>query len=352
MPKRRFWILTVLITVCLSVGCERKPDPSTLPQGSIDSGPAALPTPAPDVPLVAKVNGEGITEQEFNDLFEMTLKSREDEPTPSERFEIRLNVLNSLIMAKILKQKALAADLAVSSASVEIALAQVRLNFHNNEQELLGSLADRGFTLEQFKKTLENEIRVRVFEDMIMNEYEVPVTEEDLKDWYAEHLDSYLTPEKLKVSHILAAVAENAAENEVQAAYDKAVQLRERIVSGGADFADTAEKYSEDPTSAERGGYLGEMIRGQMVQSFEEAAFALPMGGVSEPVRTYKGWHLVKLIHRTPAQPIDFDKAVQLGVLEKDYIANRRAVYFSDWLAAQRQETEVEILDKYIIKVR
>ena len=73
-----------------------------------------------------------------------------------------------------------------------------------------------------------------------------------------------------------------------------ASQLKKQI-NEGADFADTARAHSSCPSRA-RGGDLGPFGRGQMVKPFEDAAFALEVGGLSEPVQTQFGWHL---IHRT-----------------------------------------------------
>lgn len=85
----------------------------------------------------------------------------------------------------------------------------------------------------------------------------------------------------VKASHIL--VKDEAA----------AVQIKKDIDNGG-DFADYAKKYSMCP-SKENGGDLGYFTHGQMVKSFESAAFALPVGAVSEPVQTQFGWHIIKV---------------------------------------------------------
>jgi len=73
-----------------------------------------------------------------------------------------------------------------------------------------------------------------------------------------------------------------------------AVTLKQKITEG-TDFATLAQQHSSCPSKA-RGGDLGRFGAGQMVKSFEDATFALPVGEVSEPVQTQFGWHL---IHRT-----------------------------------------------------
>lgn len=78
--------------------------------------------------------------------------------------------------------------------------------------------------------------------------------------------------------------------------YDEAVALKKRI-DGGESFERLAAKYSKCP-SAQRGGALGTFGRGQMVKPFENAAFNLAVGQVSEPVKTQFGWHLIKVYDR------------------------------------------------------
>jgi len=78
--------------------------------------------------------------------------------------------------------------------------------------------------------------------------------------------------------------------------YDEAVELKKRI-DNGESFEKLAYMYSKCPSS-ERGGSLGSFGRGQMVKPFENAAFNLKTGEVSEPVKTEFGWHLIKVYDR------------------------------------------------------
>jgi hypothetical protein len=102
-------------------------------------------------------------------------------------------------------------------------------------------------------------------------------------------------------------------------------QLRARIVDGGEDFAELARQYSEDPGSAPRGGDLGFFGRGQMARAFEDAAFSLETGQVSEPVRTRFGFHLIRVDERrTPSI-----EEVRRDVIDRR-IADAEAAYIED----------------------
>ena len=103
--------------------------------------------------------------------------------------------------------------------------------------------------------------------------------------------------ENVEVAHILFAVDENNPDKTEAKAYEKAIALKKQI-DAGADFTDMAKKYSEDPSVARNGGYLG-YIKGFMtVYPFEEVAFTTKVGEVSEPVLSRFGYHLIKVISR------------------------------------------------------
>ena len=101
--------------------------------------------------------------------------------------------------------------------------------------------------------------------------------------------------ESIRASHILLMYAGSERSNATrskQEAYDEIVRIKQRIDAGG-DFAQEARQHSDCPSSA-RGGDLGHFGRGQMVPAFEQAAFALEVGGVSDIVETPFGYHIIQ----------------------------------------------------------
>lgn len=107
-------------------------------------------------------------------------------------------------------------------------------------------------------------------------------------------------------------------------------ELRDRILAG-EDFATLAAEYSDDFGSAQSGGDLGWFGRGMMVAPFEEAAFSLPVGEVSEPIKTDFGYHLIEVVEKDEARPKD-DAA----------LAQEKAQAFQTWLQAQIAAAQVE----------
>ncbi|WP_229317211.1 peptidylprolyl isomerase [Larkinella sp. C7] len=103
--------------------------------------------------------------------------------------------------------------------------------------------------------------------------------------------------EEVNVSHILFAVAEDAAPADTLAAYNQALDVRKQLLAG-TDFSTAARQYSKDPTAAMNGGNLGYLTAFQVVYPLELAVYATPVGSVSAPVRSRSGYHLVKVLDK------------------------------------------------------
>jgi peptidyl-prolyl cis-trans isomerase D len=115
------------------------------------------------------------------------------------------------------------------------------------------------------------------------------VNEEDIAAYYESKKQTLMNPEKRMAQHILLPVEDNAEQVKVEIE-----KLAERI-KNGEEFSVVAKEASKDPGSAENGGDLGWVAKGDMVVDFEEALFALELGQVSEPVLSEFGFHLIKL---------------------------------------------------------
>jgi peptidyl-prolyl cis-trans isomerase D len=123
---------------------------------------------------------------------------------------------------------------------------------------------------------------------------------EEIAKIYQEKGDEFNRPERVRARHILRTVAPNAPAEEVERAHQEIQAAAERIAKGEA-FEAVAAELSQDPGSKNRGGDLGFFARGQMLKEFEDAAFALTPGQISEPVKTSFGFHLIRLEERQEA---------------------------------------------------
>ncbi len=121
-------------------------------------------------------------------------------------------------------------------------------------------------------------------------------TPREVEAAYNASIDLYSTPEQVRASHILLKT-EGKDEAAVRA---KAEQVLQEVKAGG-DFAELAKKYSEDEQSATQGGDLDYFARGRMVKEFEDVAFSLEPGQVSDLVKSQFGFHIIKVVDKKPA---------------------------------------------------
>ncbi len=120
------------------------------------------------------------------------------------------------------------------------------------------------------------------------------VSETEKEKYFAENKDNFKIEEQVKARHILVRIPEDAPEDDVTKAMDT-IKKAQADLKAGKSFPEIAAKYTQDPSGTQTGGELGWFGRGRMVKPFEDAAFALDKGAVSEPVRTQFGFHLIKV---------------------------------------------------------
>ena len=125
----------------------------------------------------------------------------------------------------------------------------------------------------------------------------------DVQRFYNDNIAQYQTPEQIRASHILLNTAGKDEAVVRKQAEDILKQAR-----AGADFAALATKFSEDEGSKATGGDLDYFSRGRMVPEFENAAFALKPGEISDLVKSQYGFHIIKLVDRKPAVTRSFDE--------------------------------------------
>lgn len=135
---------------------------------------------------------------------------------------------------------------------------------------------------------------------------QVQVTPSDLQGYYRDHQDEFRVPEQVSVSHILVKTPApgqdgKVDDNALKAAKQKAENILNQVRNGG-NFAPLAKKNSDDPGSAEQGGSLGWINRGQMVPEFEKAAFSLKKGETSGLVQSSYGFHIIRMDDRHEAR--------------------------------------------------
>ncbi len=135
---------------------------------------------------------------------------------------------------------------------------------------------------------------------------QIDVPEAEVERFYQDNQDQYVQTEKVRARHILIRVPQDADEATTDGARKKIEKVLEEAKASD-DFAGLAQKNSEDSTAA-KGGDLGFFEKGQMVEPFEQAAFALEPGEVSPVIRTEFGFHIIKMEERQEAKEKSLDE--------------------------------------------
>jgi parvulin-like peptidyl-prolyl isomerase len=142
--------------------------------------------------------------------------------------------------------------------------------------------------------------------------------------------------------HILFRVPEDASAAELDAIQKKALKVLAEL-RGGADFTELALRNSDDP-SASKGGDIGTISRGQMLPEFEAVAFQLPVGQVSEPVRTKYGLHLIQVVDRAEG---NYQPLTEINQKLREYLQEKRAQgKYQEWIEKLRDQAYVKIYER------
>jgi peptidyl-prolyl cis-trans isomerase D len=162
--------------------------------------------------------------------------------------------------------------------------------------------------------------------------------QEDVKKYYDQHALDYSLKERVKARHILLLVDDKHSAQEVLA---KAKALRTKLTT--SNFASIAEKESQDPGSAKKGGDLGYFEKGRMVPQFEQAAFSQKPGTISEPVKTDYGYHLIYVEQHQDARKVSLDEAKP--EIAKKLIAQNKAPVLMESLKKASESGKLSEVD-------
>jgi len=162
---------------------------------------------------------------------------------------------------------------------------------------------------------------------------EVVLPERAMENYYDYHHDSFIEPKEVRARHILFKVPSSAGEQDVEEIKKKAEEVLKQA-RDGADFSALAQKYSEGPTGSE-GGDLGYFTKGDMEKPFEDSAFNLEIGAISDIVRTSHGFHIIKIEDIKPSREKPLEDVrekieADLRLIEATAIARERGLSLLD----------------------
>jgi len=294
-----------LVLAALAVACQKPattPATSTAVSAAKPATPPAKPIPAVLPEIIADCNGDTIPKAEFESAVR-SVEQRAGGAIPTEkRDEVYRGVLNDLVAYRLLKQEVKQGSLAVSDAEVEARIAAFKQQA-GTEANFKAALQAQQITEAKLREDARTDLLVSKLLDREVNQ-KVLVKPTDIASFYEKNPDRFQQGETLRASHILVVVPAEAnaqTRTSLRARADAAL----KAAKAGQDFAKLARQYSQD-SSAQRGGDLGFFPKGQMVPAFEQAAFALAPGQVSDLVETQFGYHIIKATEKRPARIVPF----------------------------------------------
>jgi peptidyl-prolyl cis-trans isomerase C len=300
---------------------------------------AVKPVPAQLPDVLARVNGESVTRQELQEFVD-NLESRAGTAVPAEqRDQVYRRVLDQLVGYKLLQQEAKARKVVVPDAEVEARIAEIKKQFPS-EDVFMQMLVERKMTVEKMRDEARDDM---VISKLIETEIaaKTAVKPEQVQEFYDKNPDQFKQQERVRASHILISVPQGADAAAKTQAKTKAEQVL-KDVKAGKDFAALAKEHSQDPGSAVQGGDLGFFQQGQMVGPFNDVAFALAPGAVSDLVETQFGFHIIKVAEKQAGRTIPL---AEVRPQVEQFLENRnREEQTEAFVTSLRTKGKVEIL--------
>jgi peptidyl-prolyl cis-trans isomerase C len=268
--------------------------------------PPADPATAEPRTTVARVNGTEISRAELDQAKKIILANKPSlQIPPLLQKEFEMQALNQLISSELLFQASQKLDIKDLDKQAEDKLAEIKKRFPD-PQVYAAELQKIGVDEKGLLESTRRDLAVAYLVNTQIAP-QIRVGEEEIKNFYNQNPDKFRQEEIVRASHILIGIDRKAVPEEKKRAREKAEKLRQELVNG-ADFATLARDNSTCPSS-KQGGDLGYFGKGKMVPQFEQAAFALQPGGLSDVVETGFGYHIIKLVDRKKAEEIPLSAA-------------------------------------------
>lgn len=320
---------------------------------------------------VATVNGRPVLASEYDNYYQGVIEQYQAAAPqlleqPYAKDMLGKEVLKELISKELLYQAADEAKIQVKDSELDAGLSEIKARFivdEKGKQDPKGAdkrfneaLKKQHMTLKAYKEKIRKDIAVKKLLETQMQATVKPVEEEDVKALYNDveavlknktktlkklEKDNparlreatliaaklkQLTAEQVRVGHIYLAVTKDMPAQEAQKKEELAKQIKKEL-DGGTDFSSAVKKYTEDKAALASGGDMI-LIKGASPKAMDAAAFSLPVGKISAPIKTEVGWHIIKVKEKRAEKEIGYEdiagdlaqylaqQKIQLGMAE------------------------------------
>jgi peptidyl-prolyl cis-trans isomerase SurA len=330
---RRMWIVALglvgILTAAPVLAQTQTATPGGEPQGMVLDR------------VVAVINDEALTLSEVQEEGQPVIRKIFQDFVGSERDrrveDAEKRLVDELIDRRLALQVARKEGMMPSSAEITGAVDELKKNNNaTDDAQFRALLRAEGMTIEQVRRTVEERLAItRVLARQIRSS--IIIREDELAQYYQAHQDKYQRTPEVEIRHIFIAVP---PEGDETAAKTRAEEVLAKIRSG-ADFAKLAEEFSDSPTK-EKGGELGTVHKGDLAPEIETAAFSLPVGGVSDLIRTAAGWNLIKVERvrtETVAPLAEVRDSIRDTLFQEKFEVKRK-----EWVAGLRAKAFIQVI--------
>jgi foldase protein PrsA len=276
---------------------------------------------------IAAVADGVVTQEQFDQIWaqaEAQYKSQDNAPPfpaegSTEYNQLKASIVNYLVQNQIVKEKAAEMNVTVTDKAFQERMKQI-VQQVGGQKKLDKLLKQQAVTQAQ----LEDQLKAQMLQDAVQQKVyaDIKVSEADLKKYFEDpdNKAQFDVPESVDARHVLV---------KTEAEAEKVRALLEADNSD-ANWKKVAAEYSTDPGSKDSGGSLGNFPKGRMVKPFEDAAFALAVGEISEPVKSQFGYHVIEVTKKTPGSKQTFEQAK--STIEQQLKYQKQATAWEDWL--------------------
>jgi foldase protein PrsA len=309
---------------------------------------------------VAKVGDVEISQEMFNQRLEEfgAQYGYSEETTDAETWGLfKRDVLEYVVLYEMASQKAEDYDVSVTDEDVQTEIDTIIESYYSGDEEAFNEdLASADMTLDQLKANYKESMLMQKVYEKITGEVPEP-TAEEIAAYYEENKDGYFVEETRTARHILIAPggeetndttsttvagASTTTTELTDAEWNKALEIAENVrqlLKDGGDWTELAAKYSDDSGTADSGGELGAVEKGDMVKEFEDSVFSLALNDISEPVKTVFGYHVIQVTEIEEGRQQTLEEVSE--DIKSTLLSKKQTEAWEAWIEATKTELGV-----------
>jgi peptidyl-prolyl cis-trans isomerase C len=291
---------------------------------------------------VVTFEGGDVTQGELDEFAEQSGFGDLPKDDPQYKTAVQ-QIMPQIVGIEIAKAYAQDHNITVSDQEVDQEIAKIKEQIGDqarssgqdlsNQEAYEQALKQNNITEDQLREDFRENLPVQKVQERVTGEAEP--SEEDIQNYYEKNKEAqFTTPEQRCVRHILF----NKDQKE------KAKDIKQQLENGG-DFAKLAKENSQDPGSAENGGDLGCLGKGETVPEFEQAAFGAEQGEIVGPVKTEFGYHILKVTDVKSEQTRSLQEVE--SQIRSQLATEKQSEAFNKWIEEQKKERDVKYLKGY-----